>query len=110
MKNLLSIVPQKLREPIIQWAAAQNGLPSALADETSPQDVFIIAYPKSGVTWFRLMAAALQYGADPEYLPNDLLDWLVPELTYPIKYKRWQDVMLFKSHDLPKPEFKRVVY
>jgi hypothetical protein len=94
----------------MQWASKQDCHPTPLDSGLNKDDVLLVAYPKSGITWFRVMAAAAIYGADPEYLPNSLLDWLIPELIDPIYYKRWQTPMLFKTHELPRPNFRRVVY
>lgn len=110
MKSLISTVTKRIEGPLMRWAAARDAHPTPLTSEISKDDIFIVGYPKSGITWFRVMAAAALYGADPEYLPNSLLDWLVPELIDPICYKRWQTPMLFKTHELPNPKFRRVVY
>jgi hypothetical protein len=110
MKPFISTITRRLENSVVRWASTRDSHPTPLTDKIEPDDVFIVAYPKSGITWFRIMAAALQYGADPEYMPNDLFDWLVPELMTPIYYKRWQNPMLFKTHELPNPRFRRVVY
>ncbi len=110
MNRLISAVTKRFEGPLMNWAAGHGSHPTPLTNELDKDDIFIVSYPKSGITWFRVMAAAVLYGADPEYLPNSLLDWLVPELMDPIYYKRWQTPMLFKTHELPNPNFKRVVY
>jgi hypothetical protein len=110
VKSLISRLARKGEDSIVRWASKRNCLPTPLTDGLEKEDVFIVAYPKSGITWFRVMAAAALYGADPEYLPNTLFDWLVPELMDPMYYKRWQTPMLFKTHELPNPKFRRVVY
>jgi len=110
IKSLVSRLAGKFEDPIVRWASKRVCYPTPLTGGLEREDVFIVSYPKSGITWFRVMAAAALYGADPEYLPNTLFDWLVPELMDPIYYKRWQTPMLFKTHELPNPKFRRVVY
>jgi hypothetical protein len=110
MKKVITAVARRIEPQFMNWAVRRGSIPTPLNSQLHKDDVFIVGYPKSGITWFRVMAAAALYGADPEYLPNSLLDWLVPELMDPIYYKRWQTPMLFKTHDLPNPKFRRVVY
>lgn len=72
-------------------------------------DVFIVGYPKSGNTWFQNLVAGVIYGIDPEYAPYSLVSDLIPghRKRY---YRRYRTPMFFKSHYLPRPEYKRVVY
>lgn len=76
-----------------------------------PQDIFIAGYPKSGNTWMQHMMASLIYGIEPQYLPDKLAQELVPEIkrneTY---YKRFLSFTCFKIHNLPKPEYRRVIH
>ncbi len=73
-------------------------------------DVFIVGYPKSGNTWFQTLTTGLIYGVDPELAPNVLVHGLVPDVHAWRYYKRWQTPMFFKSHCLPRPDYKHVVY
>jgi hypothetical protein len=78
--------------------------------DTRPEDVFICGYPKSGNTWFQYIAAALVYGTDPEIAPYELIADLVPDVHQQRYYRRYGSACLFKSHELPKPTYRRVVY
>jgi hypothetical protein len=78
--------------------------------ETDPTDVFIVAYPKSGITWFQAMVAGAIYGLDPERAPDGLVQDLVPDVHYKAAYRRYRTPTFFKSHQLPQPEYRRVVY
>ncbi len=78
--------------------------------QTEPADVFIVAYPKSGITWFQSLVAGAVYGLDPELAPDRLTQDLVPDVHYKSCYKRYRTPMLFKSHHLPRPEYRRVIY
>lgn len=79
--------------------------------EVHDEDIFIIGFQKSGTNWFRNLVAGAIYGADPEFTPyallRDLIPNRVPKAPY---YKRYATPTFFKVHDLPRPEYKRVVY
>lgn len=73
-------------------------------------DVFIVGYPKSGNTWFQNLASGLVYGVDPRFSPPKLVDDLVPDVHFKKYYRRYSTPMYFKSHFLPQPAYRRVVY
>ena len=77
---------------------------------TDPADVFIVAYPKSGITWLQNMVAAAIYGLDPKHTPDGLVQDLVPDVHYKPFYKRYRTPTFFKTHHLPRPDYRRVVY
>src|SRR3989442_12778221 len=82
-------------------------------DETRPEDIFVVGYPKSGNTWMQNLLAGLVYGLDPEHMPNDLFDHLVPDVHYRRYYRRFgtpPQPMHFKSHHLPHHQYRRVTY
>jgi len=73
-------------------------------------DVYIVGYPKSGNTWFQNLAAGAVFGLSPEFAPDALIQDLVPDVHARSFYRRYQTPMFFKSHHLPRPEYRRVVY
>ena len=73
-------------------------------------DVFIVGYPKSGNTWFQNLVSGVVYGMNPLYAPDTLIQELVPDIHQKRYYKRFWTPMFFKSHFLPQPDYKRVVY
>ncbi|HZV33781.1 MAG TPA: sulfotransferase domain-containing protein [Verrucomicrobiae bacterium] len=75
-----------------------------------PEDIFIVAYPKSGITWFQNLLCGVVYGVNPAMSPPHLVNDLVPDLHYGKYYRRYNTPMYFKSHDRPRAEFRRVVY
>jgi Sulfotransferase domain len=77
---------------------------------TDAADIFIVAYPKSGITWLQNMVAAALFGLDPEQTPDCLVQDLVPDVHYKPFYKRYRTPTFFKTHHLPRPEYRRVVY
>lgn len=74
------------------------------------EDIFVVGYPKSGNTWFQNLVSGVVYGVDPRFAPSALAHDLVPDLSYNKYYRRYATPMFFKSHDLPRAEFRRVVY
>jgi hypothetical protein len=79
-------------------------------DQTLPEDIFIVGYPKSGNTWFQNLVSALAYGMNAGWSPAALVHHLVPDVHHAKVYRRYSTPSFFKSHHLPRPEYRRVVY
>lgn len=79
-------------------------------ETTDPKDVFIAGYPRSGNTWFQNLVAGAIYGAHPRFVPDTVVQDLVPDVDARRYYRRYLDVAFFKTHYLPQPQYKRVVY
>ena len=76
----------------------------------APEDIFIVGYPKSGNTWFQDLITGVVYGVHPVMAPPALAQVLVPDVHKEPYYRRFSTPMFFKSHHLPRPEYRRVVY
>jgi hypothetical protein len=74
------------------------------------EDVFVVGYPRSGNTWFQNIVAGLYYGADPELAPHGLINEMAPDVHGAAFYRRYSTPMIFKSHALPDPAYRRVAY
>jgi len=74
------------------------------------EDIFIVGFPKSGNTWMQNLLVEMAYGINSEKISDALLQELVPDVHFKRYYKRLRDTMFFKSHFLPLPEYKRVIY
>ncbi len=79
-------------------------------DDYDEQDVFVVGFPKSGNTWFQNIAAGLVYGVTSDFIPDSLVQELVPDVHYKRYYRRIMTPTFFKSHYLPQPDYRRVVY
>jgi hypothetical protein len=75
-----------------------------------PQDIFIVGFPKSGNTWIQNLISGILFGIDTNFLPDKLTQILTPNIHGSKYYKRLLDFTCFKSHLLPQPEYKKVVY
>ena len=78
--------------------------------EFNENDIFLVAFPKSGITWLQNLIVGLLYGIDTQYLPDKLTQDIVPDIYEKSFYKRYGLFTIFKSHELPKKEYKRVIY
>jgi len=92
-------------------------LPPAIPDgftaitNALPEDVYIVGFPKSGITWFQNLVAGVVYGVVTEFAPPVLASReLVPDVHAERYYRRYATPTFFKSHHLPRPEYQRVVY
>jgi hypothetical protein len=75
-----------------------------------PLDVFITAYPKSGMTWFQNLVCGAIHGNNLDLFSYKLMAQLIPEIGVHQYYQRFTTPMFFKSHEMPHPDYRRVVY
>lgn len=73
-------------------------------------DIFVVGYPKSGNTWVQYLIAGVVFGVDTRFSPDPLIQDLVPDVNFKQFYKRYLSPMFFKTHDLPKPNYRKVIY
>jgi len=77
---------------------------------THPEDIFLVGYPKSGNTWMQNLAASIVFGTNARLTPDSLINELVPDAHDRNFYRRYGTPTFFKSHHLPRPEYRRVIY
>jgi hypothetical protein len=93
-------------------AMNQSGASAGLCpiERFASNDVFIVGYPKSGNTWMQYLVAGAFYGVDLPAAPDALIQDLAPDVHFKKFYKRYFPVTFFKSHFLPRPDYRKVVY
>jgi len=79
-------------------------------DETLPEDIFVCGYPKSGNTWFQHLIAGLVFGVDVQNAPDGVINDVVPDTHFRRYYRRYLTPSIFKTHHLPRPSYRRIVY
>ena len=79
-------------------------------NDTADHDVFIAGYPKSGNTWVQNLVSGLLLDSTSEFITPRLVNELVPDVQAKKYYKRFFDTMVFKTHELPKKQFKKVIH
>lgn len=78
--------------------------------EVQDDDVYIIGFPKSGHTWMQYILSSMVFGVSPEALRDSIVQELVPDVHVRKYYRRYHQKAIFKSHDLPAPHHKNVIY
>jgi hypothetical protein len=73
------------------------------------EDVFLVGYPKSGNTLLQHILAHLIYKL-PVSTPKNMINVAVTEYYNNPYYFRLDQQHYFKSHELPKPHFRKVIY
>ena len=115
MNQALTLLARALRPYRRHWTGTDTapspetfGLTSV--ETIGERDIVIVGWPKSGNTWLQNCVAGLLYGLQPEWTPDAVIQTLVPDLHWFPAYRRFQPAMFFKSHSLPRPQYRRVVY
>ncbi|MEY2881913.1 MAG: hypothetical protein RLZZ15_4293 [Verrucomicrobiota bacterium] len=91
----------------IRWTGPFTGL--RLAHDHEARDVFVVGFPKSGHTWVQYLFAGLA-GLDTAQCADALVQELVPDLQSHLAYRRYMEPVVFKSHLLPRADYRRVIY
>jgi hypothetical protein len=75
-----------------------------------PHDVFVLGYPKSGHTWVQNLLACVCFGCDGRETPDAVVQHLIPDVHFALYYFPFASPMFFKSHHLPRPDYRKVIY
>ena len=106
---------ENVRVKLLKWIAPRSRCNEPCPEgysrinDSNPEDIFIAGYPKSGNTWMQELVACLQYGLDISRCPDSLIQELVPDTQYKKFYKRFKSPVVFKTHDFPRPNYRRVI-
>ena len=87
--------------------ASQGFIPM---NDFQEKDIFIAGYPKSGNTWLQNIITGLLIDSTSQLLTPKLINEIIPDIHVKKYFKRFFNVMIFKTHDLPKPEYKKVIH
>ena len=98
-------VRRRIINPIVRHFAGLQPVSATL-----PEDVFICGYPRSGHTWMQYLISAVVFGVNAEFASDSLVNDLVTDTYLRDYYRRYGPVHYFKTHELPRPEFRRIVY
>jgi Sulfotransferase domain len=79
-------------------------------NDSEPGDIFVAGYPKSGNTWIQYLLAGMIFGIDVRLAPDSLMQDLVPDVHFREFYRRYLTPTFFKTHDLPQPRYRKVIY
>lgn len=79
-------------------------------EQTGEKDIFVCGYPKSGNTWMQYLVAGAFCGVDLKVAPDALIQDVAPDVHFKSFYKPYFPVTFFKSHFLPRPGYRKVVY
>lgn len=79
-------------------------------DDMKENDIFIAGFPKSGNTWVQGIITGLLLDSTSELLTRKLINEIVPDVHVKKYFKRFFNIMVFKTHNLPRPEYKRVIH
>lgn len=78
-------------------------------DDTNDNDVFVVGYPKSGNTLMQHVISHLVYNLNEE-TSRSIVNILCPDIHANKYYNRINDRCYFKSHMMPQPSYKNVIY
>jgi len=78
--------------------------------ERSEDDFFFVGFPRSGHHWTQYLIAYFALGLRPDIATDDLVQHAVPDIYDSKWYRRFRDPMFFKSHEMPQPDYRNVVY
>jgi hypothetical protein len=81
-----------------------------LSPSSLPKIFSLSAIQNRAIRGFQNLIGGAVYGADPRFTPSALVHDLVPDVSCNKYYRRYATPMFFKSHALPCPEYRRVVY
>jgi len=79
-------------------------------DNFDDHDIFIVGYPKSGITWFQHILAGIVYNVDVTKVRFRYINKLIPDIHMKKYYRRYHTPMFFKTHNLPHPLYRRIIY
>ncbi|WP_234416652.1 sulfotransferase domain-containing protein [Ruegeria sp. Alg231-54] len=106
LKRLVKNWKDKQVEAIL----AEDGFRRCSAEAVQPIDVAFVGWPKSGNSWCQFIVANLYYGVDTSIASDKIVQDLVPDVHRSRFVRRYSEQMIVKSHNLPQPNFRKVIH
>ncbi|HTX65861.1 MAG TPA: sulfotransferase domain-containing protein [Opitutaceae bacterium] len=102
----------RLHHTVARWAVRATCRYTGLLpiDRHEADDVFVVGFPKSGNTWLQYLLAGVLCGLDASRCPDALVQDLIPDVHDRLAYRRYTRPVFFKSHALPRPDYRRVIH
>lgn len=102
----------RLHRFVARWAIRATRRYTGLVpiERHEPEDVFVVGFPKSGNTWLQYLLAGVLCGIDASRCSDALVQDLVPDVHDRVAYRRYTRPVFFKSHHLPRPDYRRVIH
>ena len=105
------LITLKLLEPQSAVSSEKITFPGGIVpiNETQPEDVFIVGFPKSGNTLMQHIITHMVYGINEEG-SRSMVNLIAPDIYANSHYFRFNTVCYFKLHERPQPSYKKVIY
>jgi hypothetical protein len=88
--------------------ATEMTMPSAPA--TAEKEFYLVGFPRSGHTWMQNLLADLLFKVDSSQVTDEVIQRLIPDVYQQESFDKSLSPKVFKSHDMPMPEYKNVIY
>ena len=108
VQRLLHPLNRLVRNALDRETLKRTGL--LQIEATSGDDIFIAGYPKSGNTWMQHLVVGLLTGMDMRLVPHSIVEGIAPDVHKTKFYRRHHTPTFFKTHHLPRPEYRRVIH
>jgi Sulfotransferase domain len=106
-KNNITIDETAIADMVDEKIQSLNFTP---IENTYKNDIFLAGFPKSGNTWLQNLLAGVLLDTTSRLLTPRLVNEIVPDVHAKSYYKRFFNSMIFKTHDLPKKQHRRVIH
>jgi len=110
VENIIKSDESKLKESNLSQEVIMRKNGFLPITETSENDIFVCAWPKSGNTWSQRLISGIFFGIDTAVLTDQLAQTLQPDVHFKHFYERFGPTMIWKSHNLPQSNYRKVIH
>jgi hypothetical protein len=79
-------------------------------NELESQEFYLVGFPRSGHTWMQHLLADLLFSVDCSSAKDEIIQNLIPDVYQKDSFDPTVSPRIFKSHEMPLPEYKQVIY